>query len=99
MINKYKRNIAEFIKKQLDKTTTGKYVIAWYEVFVKNKYEGRSNSEKFRFFRKRSIQIREGLPQVVAFEPVSTCVLNCEFCLIKSLKTYKLRKSTSMTLI
>jgi len=62
-----------------------------------NKYEGRSLREKYDLLKRKKIQEEYGYPRIIAFEPISKCILNCEFCILRELETWKHRRKTSMS--
>ncbi|MCP4367451.1 MAG: radical SAM protein [Deltaproteobacteria bacterium] len=62
------------------------------------RYEGRTWEQKLQFARKKYLQYRYSMPYTIAFEPISHCVLNCEFCILQELKWWKYRKKARMTL-
>jgi len=61
-----------------------------------NAYEGRNIYEKIDIAKKKFIQRKYGLPSIIAFEPISRCILDCEFCMIRDLQTWKYRRKTIM---
>jgi len=60
-------------------------------------YEGRDMFARLKLFQKGFTQLVYGLPRTIAFEPISHCVLNCEFCMIQKLKTWKYRRKSMMS--
>lgn len=72
------------------------FIWPFFPIF-RNPYEGRSVGEKLELLKKRVIQNKYGLPRVIAFEPISHCVLNCEFCMLQELKWWKYRRKSRMT--
>lgn len=58
---------------------------------------GRSLPERLSLLQRTFRQVRDGLPSTIAFEPVSACTYDCEFCIIRDLKTHKYRRQPRMT--
>jgi radical SAM protein with 4Fe4S-binding SPASM domain len=52
---------------------------------------------RLTILKKLFITKKYRLPTVVAIEPISACNLDCDFCMIRELKTYKYRRKTKMT--
>lgn len=48
--------------------------------------------------QKKAIQKKFRLPHSISFEVISTCILDCEFCILKDLKSWKYRRKTIMSL-
>jgi radical SAM protein with 4Fe4S-binding SPASM domain len=59
-------------------------------------YEGLSLRRRLGILKKKLIQKMYGYPTIVAFEPISRCILDCEFCMLKTLETYAHRRKTTM---
>lgn len=62
-----------------------------------NRYEGRDLKERIQLLNKERIQEKYGYPNTIAFEPVSRCILNCGFCILRDLETWKHRRKARMT--
>lgn len=60
-------------------------------------YEGRTLRERIELWNKKRVQLKFGYPETIAFEPVSRCILDCEFCILRDLKTWEYRRKTIMT--
>jgi len=45
---------------------------------------------------KEIIRRKYAFPNIITFEPISTCILDCEFCMLKELETWKYRRKTVM---
>lgn len=69
---------------------------SFFKTLYKNR-EGRSICEKLKSLKKGFIQLKYGLPHVIAIEPISHCILNCEFCMLQELKWWKYRRKPRMT--
>lgn len=59
-------------------------------------FQNRSIKERIEILEKRKIQEKNGYPNNIAFEPISKCILDCEFCIIRDLGTWKYRRNTRM---
>lgn len=73
----------------------------WLDVaygFYSKRWRARNFREKLALYKKKRVQHREGLPSIIAFEPISACPLDCAFCMLRELKTYKFRKKVRMDL-
>jgi len=92
-----KRKIKRIIKR--NKFIYNLVVPLWmsFQLFVNYKYKKVPLSGKLRMIKKYFVQVYKGLPRILAFEPVSTCPLNCEFCILKSLRTFEKRKKVRMS--
>jgi len=67
-----------------------------YGTLFSNHYEGRDLTQQVQLFNKMRVQEKFGYPRVIGFEPISRCILNCEFCMLKDLETWKYRRKTRM---
>lgn len=65
---------------------------------VDSRWYGKTVGEQIALRNKELIAAKLGLPHLIPIEPISTCVYNCEFCMIKRLKTFKFRNKPILTL-
>lgn len=87
-INSIKDNIKYIVK------NTPLFYVMYQNIF--GNYRHKTTSELNLLRKKRGIQKKYGFPRDIAFEPVSMCILDCDFCIIKKIKTYKYRRNVSM---
>lgn len=50
-----------------------------------------------KIVKKKKLQNKNELPSRVVFEPISHCVLSCEFCMLQELQWWKYRRKTVMS--
>lgn len=88
------RSILSQAGKGLDRLTIREISELIRKSFASFRFPKRSLSTS----EKKAIQKKYQLPGAITFEVISTCILDCEFCILKDLKSWKYRRKTIMTL-
>jgi len=83
-------------KSEIKKNVWADNFIRIFLPFIKGEYKGRNFADKIVLFRKRITQFKLNLPHAIAFETISHCILNCEFCILQSMKWYNYRRKNMM---
>lgn len=85
------------IKKFAAKMPGLRYVKIQRDVIRDNKHRGKTIQEKIEIARKKGIQSKNGLPRQIAFEVISRCILDCEFCILRDIQSWKYRRKSRMS--
>lgn len=68
-----------------------------YSLFFAYEFKGKNLGYKIRLSKKYIIQMVKGFPVEIGIEPISTCPLNCEFCILRKLRTFERRRNVRMS--
>lgn len=69
----------------------------FYECFFSHRFKHISWKLRLLKAYRRFHRVIRGLPRMVNIEPISRCMLDCEFCMLRELEVHKHRKSVQMT--
>ncbi len=94
---KIKQTIKKIVKRNKYLKALALTLIRTYTLFLKYESKGLSLKTKLHIMKKYFIQEIKGLPRIIAFEPISTCPLNCEFCMLRDLRTFEKRRKVRMS--
>jgi len=95
---KIKQTIKKIVKRNKYLKSLALTLIRTYTLFLKYESKGLPLKTKFHIMKKYFIQEIKGLPRDMAIEIISTCPLNCAFCIIRDIKTFEKRRKIKMSL-
>lgn len=85
------------IKKQMSKSSLIFFVYNMVNPKFHRQYKGWSINNKITIIQRKYKQIKLDLPRNIAIEVISHCILDCEFCMLQSLKTWEYRRKSQMS--
>lgn len=90
-------NIKKIVRRIRPLRALGMCVRKIYSLFLSYEFKGKNLRYKLRLSKKYVIQMIKGLPVEIGIEPISTCPLNCEFCILRKLRTFEKRRKVRMS--